>query len=219
MCKSRVLILVVFIAAVAVFLGACDSESNSDGNVKPTVNQTPKITAAPTVTNTPSPTPNIGNNVALYKKTQVSSTVDESYLQWGWGQEFINDGTLELSFTSAVKRNMDSPDVEEWIIIDLEKEYSIHLVILYPRQDNGRGFSEDYQIDVSSDNETWETVYTKTEDKGSEDEDVDPREIELEAVSARYIRLLATKLTDVPDTSDGYLLQMAEMEVYSFDEE
>lgn len=114
---------------------------------------------------------------------------------------------------------MDSPDVEEWIIIDLEKEYSIHLVILYPRQDNGRGFPEDYQIDVSSDNETWETVYTKTEDKGSEDEDVDPREIELEAVSARYIRLLATKLTDVPDTSDGYLLQMAEMEVYSFDEE
>ncbi|MGI6530623.1 MAG: discoidin domain-containing protein [Clostridia bacterium] len=219
MCKSRVLILVVFIAAVAVFLGACDSESNSDGNVKPTVSQTPKITAAPTVTNTPSPTPNIGNNVALYKKTQVSSTVDESYLQWGWGQEFINDGTLELSFTSAVKRNMDSPDVEEWIIIDLEKEYSIHLVILYPRQDNGRGFPEDYQIDVSSDNETWETVYTKTEDKGSEDEDVDPREIELEAVSARYIRLLATKLTDVPDTSDGYLLQMAEMEVYSFDEE
>ena len=83
MCKSRVLILVVFIAAVAVFLGACDSESNSDGNVKPTVSQTPKITAAPTVTNTPSPTPNIGNNVALYKKTQVSSTVDESYLQWG----------------------------------------------------------------------------------------------------------------------------------------
>ena len=63
------------------------------------------------------------------------------------------------------------------------KEYSIHLVILYPRQDNGRGFPEDYQIDVSSDNETWETVYTKTEDKGSEDEDVDPREIELGSFS------------------------------------
>lgn len=133
-------------------------------------------------------------------------------------RNLINDGTLELCFTSAVKQHMDSPDAEEWIIIDLEKDYSVQSVILYPRFETGLGFPENYQIDVSSDNETWTTVYTKVGDKGSENGDTDPRIIEFEAVSARYVRFLATKLTDVPGTSDGYLLQIGEMEVYALSE-
>lgn len=216
--SKKIIMIFILVLVIAAAISACNGDS--DPEVKQTEKPTAAITAEPTVAPTPAPTatPIYGANVAEGKSTEVSSTVDASYAQWGFAQEYVNDGSLELCFTSAVKQHMDSPDAEEWIIIDLEKNYSIKTVVLYPRFDSGYGFPENYQIDVSTDKSTWTTVYTKVGDLGAEDGDTDPRIIDFDVVSARYVKLLATKLTMVQGTNDGYLLQLGEFEVYGLSE-
>ena len=218
--KRAISILLVMVMVLGVF-AACKKEGEDSPTPKPT--NTPASTAEPTPTEepTPSPSPAPGTNVALNKPFEVSSETDSTYVQWGWYSEYINDGVIEhdqklmpaghlnqsVHVTGGFRR--------EWVWIDLQGVISIDKVMLYPRQDNGACFPMDYYIEVSTDNENFEKVAEVTGDDRSREEIKEPAILTFEPVDARYVRLVVTKPFEVPSGSDGYLVQLAEFEIYA----
>ena len=151
-------------------------------------------------------------NLALNCQVEAS----DSYL-WeagGVGPEYLTDG-LKLqendTFHSAWQSDYtQSRDVEKWIQADLGEIKTINQARLYPRGLDGRFFPEDYQIQVSTDGESWDTVVTVTGDISTEKV---ARIHSFEDVDARYVRVYITKLFATP-ASSGYLAALSELEVY-----
>ena len=71
----------------------------------------------------------------------------------------------------------------QWIYIDLGKEEKIDNVVLKWEA----AFAKEYDLQVSNDTKEWKTVYTNKEGKGGTEE------IELEPVTARYVKLAGIK--------------------------
>lgn len=229
--KMRKFTILLFLLII-VFVIGCQNGENGDKKNDPTATpaaSTPTPEPDPTEEPTPEPTPEPtegpkGVNVALDKPYEVSSyTINE---RRGWNPDFINDGEIECidgyhyGWTSQVGKyvDVDPTEAEEWVIIDLEKEYNITTVIAWPRQDTGLYFPTDYKIDVSNDKENWTTVYEKKGDDGSSENDLSPRIIKLEDVKGRFVRFVGTQLRDDDQTyNNGLLMQLAELEIYSED--
>ncbi len=221
--KRAISILLVMVMVLGVFT-ACKKEGEDSPTPTPEPTNTPASTAEPTPTEepTPSPSPAPGTNVALNKPFEVSSETDSTYVQWGWYSEYINDGVIEhdpeahAGWTSQIKQYMSLEDFgEEWVWIDLQGVISIDKVMLYPRQDNGGCFPMDYYIEVSTDNENFEKVAEVTGDDRSREGIKEPAILTFEPVDARYVRLVVTKPFEVPAGNDGYLVQLAEFEIYA----
>ena len=222
--KKKCLLIVLLIFSMVLFV-SCSDDTDKEG-VKATNTPPAEITSEPTKAPTPEPTevPAEGVNVALFKDYEVSSTTTNNK---GWNPDSINDGEIEavtglhMGWTSQVDVNYDQETAREWVIINLEKEYNITLVKIWPRQDDampGGYFPIDWQIDLSNDNENWTSVYEMKDDDGAENLDPSPRIIELEDAKGQYIRFMGTKLTDVHSiNNNGFLMQVAEMEVFSRD--
>lgn len=172
-----------------------------------------------------------GVNLALGKPVSYSTSVET----FGWLAEFINDGIRDFDeadplnairgWSSAIRffdPLIARDNSTQWIKLDLEDEFTISRVDLYPRPDGanvGLYFPIDYVIQVSSEQSAWEqtdesdegwtTVVTKT---GVErPQDASPQSLTFDAINARYVRLKATNLQE---GSDGYVIQIAEFEVY-----
>lgn len=155
-----------------------------------------------------------GTNIAKGRPVTVSSSLERS--DWGWSYKFVNDGKLRGDsyggWTSMTGVN-SAPDAPEWVCVDLCCEYSLDRVVLYPRQvsDGCMYFPEEYEIQVSSDGVNFTTVKTISETRA----DSSAVTVELDGVSARYVRVYTLKLTKPEGTNDGYLFQLAELEVYN----
>ncbi len=220
--KKSIYLALMLIITTSLTVG-CNNKQK-DPNPTPTANATSKqqSTAVPTstVTPTPPPKPEPGSNVALHKNYEVSSETSSEWAPWGWASEFVNDGIkennpLSQGFTTDVKLYMELEDWEdEWVMIDIGQVVSIDKVVLYPRQDTGIGFPCDYYIEVSADNKTYTTVATVTDNLG-EEPNYDPAILTFNAVDARYVRLVVTKPWPQLNGSDGYLVQIAEFEIYA----
>lgn len=219
---KRVLsIILVIVMALGVFT-ACKKDGKDSPTPTPTVTPTPTPEPTPTEEPTPSPTPAPGTNVALNKPFEVSSETDATFIQWGWYSEYINDGVIEhdpsahAGWTSLIKQYMTLEEFgEEWVWIDLQGVISIDKVVLWPRQDNGACFPMDYYIEVSTDNEKYEKVVEVTGDDRSREGSKEPAILTFYPVDARYVRLVVTKPFDQPSGNDGYLVQLAEFEIYA----
>jgi hypothetical protein len=194
-----------------------------------TASAAPTATPKPTETPAPTASADVGVNIAVGKNKEVSSKTENAQ---GWTVNAVNDGVIEaqegihVGWTSEVNKyiegNFDEKDVNEWVVIDLGKEYNITRVVAWPRQTPGQEglyFPVDYQVEVSNDNKTWTKVYTKTDDNGAEDFNADARIIDLTNAKGRYVRFMGTKLTNVNSITpnDGLLMQLAELEIYSKD--
>jgi predicted small secreted protein len=230
----------LIVAAMAMLLASCslNSGTGSDATAVPatdaateaaatdvvTEKPTEEITQGPTDEPTPSPVPTAagaekGINVALDAEVDVSSTTGTSHVQWGWSYEYINDGiitdsdALSYGWTTAVGVNMDNPDQEEWVEFKLDKYFLIDTVIVYPTL-GGSYFPVDYEIQVSMDGREYTTVARVEGDNHAAKADTTPVKLEFEAVTARYVRFLATKLYDMlSPLGDGILCQLAEIEI------
>ena len=222
--KRYLTILMILVLAVSVFVACDNSDKNSDDPTPtPTATSTPEPTEEPTPTAepTPTPTPEPGTNVALNKPYEVSSETDSTYVQWGWSSEFINDGQIEqdsfhVGWTTNVKQFFELEEFEEqWVQIDLGGVIAIDKVVLYPRQDKAEAFPMDYFIEVSKDGKEYDKVVEVTDDNRSNNGDLSPAILTFDAVEARYVRLVVTKPHDVTSGNDGYLVQLAEFEIYS----
>ena len=106
-------------------------------------------------------------NKALYRKAWSSSTESSSLLPSN-----AVDGSLTTRWASLSRDN-------EWIAIDLGKEYTIKCVELIWEA----AYGSEYEIHVTSDTASWQTVYHCTGGDGGRDV------VFLEPVTCRYVRM------------------------------
>ncbi len=183
----------------------------------------PTDTPAPTEPPTEAPTHEpvkSGTNVALDAAVEVSSTTGDVHVQWGWSYEFINDGYYyepeipSAGWTTAVQVNFDDPEQEEWVLLTLAQDTSVNKIAVYPVV-NGSHFPESFKVMVSADGQNFTTVGEVNDNTRAADKDTTPFVFEFDAVTCRYVQFLATKLYSVPSPADGYLCQVAEIEVFA----
>jgi hypothetical protein len=142
----------------------------------PTATYTPTNTATftptYTATFTPSPTP-VRINLALNRPVSVSSFDASSN-----AGEYAVDGDLLTSWHTA-KSVGKNQLASEYIVVDLQGDYSIDQVIL----EWDKFFATNYAIQVSQDNVFWTTVLNTSGGDGGNDT------LSFTPVSARYVKL------------------------------
>ena len=125
-------------------------------------------------------------NLALNKPVVVSSTEVGSNIPSN-----VNDGNTTTRWSSLYAD-------PQWVYVDLQGKYQINRVILNWEAAYGRA----YQIQISDDAVTWNTVYLTTASDGKIDQ------IDITPVTTRYVRMYGTTRA----TKWGYSLW--EFEVY-----
>ncbi|MDD3926152.1 MAG: discoidin domain-containing protein, partial [bacterium] len=140
-------------------------------------------TTTPPPTTTPS-----GVNLALYKTAMASSS--EYAPKYGAAPAF--DGNMGSRWSSALYID------PQWLAVDLGQAQSINRVVLKWEG----AYATAYQIQVSSDNANWRTVYSTTSGDGGTDD------VTFASTSARYVRMYGTR------RGSTYGYSIWEMEVY-----
>ncbi len=148
-------------------------------------------------------------NVAAGKTVSVSSSApDATYAQWGWSAGNLVDGRTDNGWTSAIGRN-SSPDSTEWAAVNLGSQYDVKQIVVYPIG----FFAVDYQVQVSTDGNNWQTVATVTGDDGDTSA---PRGFTLDTPKqASHVRVISSKLRPAVPAADGYLMQIADVQVFA----
>ena len=153
--------------------------------------------------------PASNDNIALGAKVDASTTMDN----WGWEMSKINNGFTadsDLGWTSA------GEEQEEWVTYEFKEEREFSKVVLVPRSDGievGKYFPQEYQIQVSNDGKTWNTVYTHKNQTGEVfNPGAEPQTCTFDKVKGKFMRLLITRKTNHGE--GGYHAQLSEMEVY-----
>lgn len=160
-----------------------------------------------------------GENYALGKAPIASGSAYENTVD-AWGMIYLTDGKKLVSEANGgsngwMAQAMPGPNCEPntcWGGVDLAAVYTINEVHIYPRQGGGF-FPSAYEIQISVDGETYETVYATDNDP-----ETGPvcRVFKLESDRpARFVRIVALKLTDGYEPNlGGHLMQISEIEVY-----
>lgn len=152
------------------------------------VKQTSKISSVYTnATDPTNPTDPINNNLAYGKTAYASSTDNSSNVA---SNAF--DGNGSTRWSSAYSAD------PQYLYMDLGSTYSIDRVILKWET----AYGKNYNIQVSTDGNTWTNVYTKTNGTGGTED------ISFNAANARYVKMYGTER----GTQWGYSLH--EFEVY-----
>ncbi len=136
-------------------------------------------------------------------KTALSSSTMKDYPPAN-----VIDGKRLFYWSSAIK----SQNTPESITIDLEKEYQISEVDIYPRSDKknktGVGFPQEYTLSISRDGKTWQQT---TKGQTPQRVDATVKKIKFPPRKARYIRLTGQNLYQLPNKK--YVMQIAEIKV------
>ena len=160
-----------------------------------------------------------GENYALGKAPIASGSAYENTVD-AWGMIYLTDGKKLVSEANGgsngwMAQAMPGPNCEPntcWGGVDLAAVYTINEVHIYPRQGGGF-FPSAYEIQISVDGETYETVYATDNDP-----ETGPvcRVFKLESDRpARFVRIVALKLTGGYEPNlGGHLMQISEIEVY-----
>lgn len=187
---------------------------------KPTAEATAATTPGPS---TEAPTATAGpvditklTNVALQKPVTEQGHAYESVL---WNKNFLTDEFKMLEdedgkTTGWMSDDSENIDDETWVYVDLEDTYKVQAVAIYPRGLECY-FPVAYEIQLSTDAETWTTVHTETEDYGYLDTD---RVFEITPTEASYVRILIKERSDSFVSSgsiNGYVVEISEIEVYA----
>ncbi len=145
--------------------------------------------------------------------TGAAVSASSSYEADGWGISGLVDGAYTNGWSSMPGRNQ-TEDSTEWVQVDLGGVCSIQEILLYPSDNlDGAMMPVDYEVLVSADGNEWTPVKQVEGDTVTSK----PRAILFdEPVEAGYIRVVGTKLRLANET-DGYLMQIGELEVYSDD--
>lgn len=144
-------------------------------------------------------------NVALGKKVASSSSFERSVD--GWQRSYLNDGNLNLGWTTDPNIHNSDPLLQDYCGIDLGAVYDISKVVLYPRS-GGAYFPVDYDVEISADGYNYTTVQESIGNTNV----TTPQAIEFTTTPARYVKMVCKKQTN--NGSGDYLVQIMEMEVY-----
>ena len=221
--------IVSIVLALVLLLAACGGGTTGDEETAKPAGATDALTSeptdAPTPTDvpTPSPVPTAdpsiaeGTNVALTADVDTTTSTGQTHVQWGWSYEFLNDGVIEATaestgWSSMVSENHEEPETEQWIEFELFTYTYINKVILYPSR-NGTFFPVDFKIQVSTNGSKFTDVAEVTGCELSVTKTGEPVTLEFDTVMAKYVRVYISKYCETPDETDGYLCQMAEIEI------
>jgi hypothetical protein len=161
-----------------------------------------------------------GTNLAKGKNVTASSSAESPGYNWTIGnltngdRKDTNPDGEYAGFTTNSNVGMNHT---EWVVIDLGSATTINQVVCYastptPSVANScYCFAKDFEIQVSTDGQTWTTVHSEKDYKTPS---WGPLTFSFDNVDARYVRFYATSL--YPKATDGnrYYLQLTEMEVY-----
>lgn len=157
----------------------------------------------------------ISDNYALGATVSVSSTS-----HGGKASELVDgmhclNSTIDGRWSSASNYETSTPAAEDrqWVIVDLGESKSISHVVLYTRA-KGVYFPEGYEILVSADGDSWNTVVTVEKDELASQNSMLARWNNFNNVDARYVKVVATKMT-ADNGAYGYIFQLSEIEIYS----
>jgi len=157
---------------------------------------------------------------ALGTIATASSSVEDAKL--GWGVARLTDGQRhEIEFGSHPIRGYTSkPQAAAasnlWVQIDLGRTQPVDTVVLWPEDSQaqqGGGFPDDFTIDGSRDGHDWHVLKTeKAYTAGANI--IGPQEFEVPATDVRYLKIVATRLTQSREKTSHYALQLAEIAAY-----
>lgn len=145
-------------------------------------------------------------------KTAMASEKGFNSAKFGLGN--LTDG-LFGNYNAWGSTPHDRADFTVWVQIDLQSVTEINNVTLYPRHD-GCYFPAAYRIEVSEDGENFTRVFEEKADGQASSFGTKPRSCSFDGVSARYIRVVATELTN--STGGSYYLELGEIEAYKITE-
>ena len=150
------------------------------------------------------------SNLALGRPCQAFSAHEAD----GWSVSKLTDGqTGALGWSSkAFAAYPDHRLYPEYVVVDLGTNCAIHRVRLYPRGDGalaGRGFAEDFTIQVCREGEPWRVLATRQH--YPEPTNGEAQSFECNKAEGRFVKVEATRLRAVePGT---YRFQLAEISV------
>ncbi len=133
-----------------------------------------------------------------------SSKFDE-----GYSNLYLNDGDLSRGFTTAWGKESD-PAAPHYILVDLASTQTVEAVCLHPLAGDEAGFPVDFDILVSTDNQTYTTV-ASIEGACYDSEGFT---IRFQPVAASYVKLV-TRKAGVGTQAQGAYVALAEMEIYA----
>jgi hypothetical protein len=161
-------------------------------------------------------------NLALHKKVTAS---DGRYIAKlpannGFGRIRLVDGKRHVALKPIAWANDNygwssaprTSNTTTSVTVDLGDTQTIREVHLYPRDDKGNeglGFPLDFDIQISTDGETWRTVVSKQGMAQSKE----MQAFSFTPTKARRVRLVGKKLRQNPKDK-RYSLQLVELEVY-----
>ncbi len=131
-----------------------------------------------------------------------SSKFDE-----GYSNLYLNDGDLSRGFTTAWGQGSD-PAAPHYILVDLASTQTVQAVNLYPLAGDEAGFPVDFDILVSTDNQTYTTVATID----GACYDSEGFFVSFDPVEASYVKLVTRKV-GVGEGDRGAYVALAEFEV------
>lgn len=112
-----------------------------------------------------------GTNVALHATATASSAQDPA--------AHGVDGSMSTKWGSALDGSWHGTD-DEWYQVDLGATYPVHQVTFFWE---GQAYGKDYDVQVSSDGETWTTVAQRR------DQTAGTHTVPFDETSARYVRM------------------------------
>ena len=150
-------------------------------------------------------------NLARAATVSASSNYEGS----GWALNTVNDGIQTSSPSSMgwTSNNSISSSHIEWLQMNFGAAQTFSEVDLYPRSDGnntGYGFPVNFSIAVSNDGSTWTTVVTKT----GYTLPTGMQQFSFAAQKAQYVRVTGSNLRPIPNDSNSYRMQFAEITIY-----
>lgn len=164
----------------------------------------------------------LDENLALGKTVTVSG-IEGGYLSDGTLKypQFVEtnlvDGSASTRWSSGMTLTAtnleDNPDQNEWACIDLGQEYNIGRVVMKWQNANSR----DYDVQISSDGETWSVLHNYVDPDNTGVEYTETLNIE-NGVTGRYIRIYARLGTTIAQHNDMKCpsISLYEVEVYEY---
>ncbi|XSG77506.1 glycosyl hydrolase family 18 protein [Herpetosiphon llansteffanensis] len=136
--------------AAGIMYWEMSQDTNDNTSLVSTIYDTVMGNSGPTATPTPNPN---GTNIARGRNATASSTEASSY-----GANLAVDGNGSTRWSSA----WSNP---QWLQVDLGSSYALNRVILNWEA----AYASGYQVQVSSDANTWQTIYSTSSGNGGSD--------------------------------------------------
>ncbi len=137
------------------------------------------------------------------------AVASSSKFDGGYSNLYLNDGDLSKGFTTAWGKG-SNPAAQHYILVDLASTRTVESVTLHPLAGDEAGFPIDFDILVSTDNETYTTVATVD----GACYDSEGFTVGFDPVEAAYVKLVTRKV-GVGEGSKGAYVALAELEVYA----